>query len=65
MVKVSDVVYDSGNADGNGFVTKRTAYVEDGATDKRETTYTNDVRGRVLLEARGELGAARPRKAQD
>ena len=50
MVKVEDLVYDAGNDGGDGHLTKRTLYVIDGTTDKRETTYTHDVRGRVLLE---------------
>ncbi|RNC81833.1 MAG: hypothetical protein ED559_08630 [Phycisphaera sp.] len=49
MVKVSETEYDSGNAGGNSYVTKRTAFVEDSTTDKRETTYTNDKRGRAVV----------------
>ena len=52
MVKVSETEYDDGNDFGNGLVTTRTGYVEDGTTDKRETTLEHDVRGRVLLETR-------------
>ena len=52
MVKTNQTEYDSGNDDGNGFVTKRTAYVEDSTTDQRVTTLTGDVRGRVVLESR-------------
>ncbi len=49
MVKVAETEYDSGADGGNSHVTKRTAFVEDGATDKRETSFEHDVRGRVLL----------------
>ena len=52
MVKIEELVYDSGADDGNSYVTKRTAFVEDGTTDKRETTYEHDARGNVLLETR-------------
>jgi RHS repeat-associated protein len=49
MVKVEETTFDSGSAGGNSYVTKRTGYVEDSNTDKRETTYTNDLRGNVVL----------------
>ena len=49
MVKTDETVYDAGADDGNSYVTKRTLFVEDSATDKRETSYTHDVRGNVLL----------------
>jgi RHS repeat-associated protein len=49
MVKVEESEYDSGADDGNSLVTKAIAYVEDSATDKRETTYSHDVRGNILL----------------
>ncbi len=52
MVKTEALEYDSGADDGNGYLTKRTLYVTDSATDKRETTFTNDVKGNVLLEGR-------------
>ena len=52
MVQTEAMVYDSGADDGNGNLTTRTLYVVDGATDKRDTTYENDVRGNVLLETR-------------
>ena len=54
MVKIEELEYDSGNDDGNGYLTKRTRYVVDGTTDKRETTYEYDLRGSVLLETRAE-----------
>ncbi len=49
MVKVQETTFDAGSAGGNSYVTKRTQYVEDSNTDKRETSYTNDLRGNVLL----------------
>jgi len=49
MVKLSETVYDSGNDGGNGYVTKRTAFVEDSTTDQRETTFEYDYRGNMLL----------------
>ena len=49
MVKLSLTEYDSGNDDGNSYVTKSTAYVEDSTTDQRVTEYTNDARGRTLV----------------
>lgn len=50
MVVTEAFEYDSGNDGGDGFLTKRTLYVVDGATDKRETAYAHDVRGNVLLQ---------------
>ena len=54
MVKTEALEYDDGNDGGNGYLTKQTLYVEATATDKRETTYDNDLRGRALLETRPE-----------
>lgn len=48
MVKTGETVYDSAGS-GNSYVTKRTAYVQDSDTNKRETTFTNDVRGRAVV----------------
>jgi len=48
MVKVEELVYDGGSAGGNGHLTKRTLFVQDSATDKRETSYFHDPRGRVI-----------------
>jgi RHS repeat-associated protein len=48
-VKIEETTFDSGIAGGNSFVTKRTLYVEDSNTDKRETSFTNDLRGNVVL----------------
>jgi RHS repeat-associated protein len=48
MVKVEELEYDGGAAGGNGHVTKRTAFIQDSATGKRETTYYFDPRGRVI-----------------
>ncbi len=50
MVKVEELAYDGGSAGGNSNVTSRTAFVQDNTTDQRQTTYTHDVRGNVLLE---------------
>ncbi|MEW6748036.1 MAG: hypothetical protein AB1486_35435, partial [Planctomycetota bacterium] len=50
MVKSESLEYDSGNDKANSYLTKRTLYVQDSDTGKRETTYTNDLRGNVLLE---------------
>ena len=52
MVKTEALEYDSGADDGNGYMTKRTLFVQDSATDSRVTTYTNDPKGSLLLEAR-------------
>ena len=54
MVKTASSVYDAGSDGGDGHLTKQTLYVVDGTTGKRETTYTYDVRGRMLLEERPE-----------
>jgi RHS repeat-associated protein len=48
MVKVEELVYDGGFDGGNGHVTKRTAFIQDSATGKRETVYFNDPRGRAI-----------------
>ncbi|MEW6747134.1 MAG: hypothetical protein AB1486_30735 [Planctomycetota bacterium] len=50
MVKSEALEYDSGNDKGNSYLTKRTVYVQDSDTGKRETTFSNDLRGNVLLE---------------
>ena len=52
MVKVEELEYDDGNDDENSLLTKRTLFVEDSTTDKRETTYKYDRHGRLLLETR-------------
>ncbi len=52
MVKTSSAVFDAGVDEGNGYVTTRTSFVQDSTTDQRVTTYTNDARGRVIVEAR-------------
>ena len=54
MVKTMDAEYDSGGDKGNSHLTKRTLYVEDSSTDKRETSYSYDVYGRVLLQTNEE-----------
>ncbi len=54
MVKTTAYEYDSGSGGGNQYLTKQTLFVEDSTTNQRATTYTNDVRGRRLLEANPE-----------
>jgi RHS repeat-associated protein len=49
MVKVEELAYDSGSDSGNSYLTKRTLFIQDSATGKRETTFTNDVRGNAVL----------------
>jgi YD repeat-containing protein len=49
MVKIEETTFDSGSAGGNSLVTKRTLYVQDSDTNKRETTFSNDLRGNVVL----------------
>jgi YD repeat-containing protein len=49
MVKVSATEFDSGGDKANSYVTKQTLFTEDSSANDRETTYTNDVRGRALL----------------
>ncbi|MEW6747137.1 MAG: hypothetical protein AB1486_30750 [Planctomycetota bacterium] len=50
MVRTELLEYDSGNDKGNSYLTKRTLYVQDSDTGKRETSFSNDLRGNVLLE---------------
>lgn len=52
MVKTHSFEFDSGSGGGNQYLTKHTAFVEDSAANQRVTTFTNDPRGRRLLEAR-------------
>jgi len=54
MVKVSEVVYDGGSDGGNGLVTTSTAFVVDGTTDRRDTTFTYDYRNRRIVTANPE-----------
>lgn len=49
MVTVEEVVYDNGLSGGNGWVTKTTAFVQNGTTGRRDTTYERDYRGRVIV----------------
>jgi YD repeat-containing protein len=51
MVKTENVVFDGGNPKGNGWVTQRTMFVQDSSTNQRQTNYTNDYRGRHILDA--------------
>ncbi len=50
MVKTLQNEYDSGNDKGNGYLTKRTLYVQDSDTAKRDTSFSHDVRGLALLQ---------------
>ncbi len=50
MVKTLQNEYDSGSDKGNGYLTKRTLYVQDSDTAKRDTSFSHDVRGRALLQ---------------
>jgi RHS repeat-associated protein len=50
MVKTVANEYDSGSDKANSYLTKRTLYVRDSDTGKRETTFSHDLRGRVLLQ---------------
>ena len=54
MVQTAAMEYDGGADDGNGLLTKRTAYVVDGTTNERVTTYEHDVRGNLLLQTNPE-----------
>ena len=49
MVATEATVYDGGSAGGNSLVTTRTLFVEDTTTGQRQTTYTHDLRGNVVL----------------
>ena len=49
MVTVSETTYDSGNDGGNSLVTKQTVHLDDSGTNKRETTFTYDYRGRRVV----------------
>ena len=40
-----------GGAGGNGYLTQRTLFVEGSSTNQRQSTYTNDYRGRRILDA--------------
>ncbi|MEE9131413.1 MAG: RHS repeat domain-containing protein, partial [Phycisphaerales bacterium] len=54
MVKTAALEYDSGSDEGNSYLTKQTLFVESTATNKRESTFEHDVRGRVLLQVNPE-----------
>ncbi len=51
MVTTEALVYDGGGVGGGGnsLLTTRTTYVEDGTTGQRQTTYTYDYRGRLIV----------------
>ena len=50
MVKTDAIEFDSGNDSGNGYVTKRTAYVQDSTTNQRVTTFGTTWRGWMTLQ---------------
>jgi len=52
MVKTTAFAYDGGSGGGNQYLTSMTTFVVDGSTDQRVTTFTNDARGRRIIEAR-------------
>ncbi|MEX2217214.1 MAG: RHS repeat-associated core domain-containing protein, partial [Phycisphaerales bacterium] len=54
MVKTSELTFDGGSAGGNSHVTTRTSFIQDSATGQRQTTYTHDFRGRVLLSTNAQ-----------
>src|SRR3954469_14277126 len=49
MVKISELEFDAGSAGKNSLVTKRTSFIQDSTTGRRDTTYDYDFRGRMLL----------------
>lgn len=49
MVKVSETEYDGGNDSANSLVTKTTAFIQDSATGRRDTTFLHDYRGRAVV----------------
>ncbi len=49
MVATEALVYDGGSDGGNSLLTSRTLYVEDGTTGQRQTAYTYDYRGRLIV----------------
>jgi RHS repeat-associated protein len=49
MVKVDEVEYDDNAGKASGLVTKRTQYVVNGTTNRRDTLYTYDARDRMVL----------------
>ncbi|HEX2837179.1 MAG TPA: RHS repeat-associated core domain-containing protein, partial [Phycisphaerales bacterium] len=48
MTKIAETEYDGGSV-GNSHATTRTAFVENSTTDRRDTTYAYDYRGRAIL----------------
>lgn len=51
MVTTEALEYDGGNDGGNSQLTEHTAYVVDGTTGQRITTYIYDYRGRLIVTA--------------
>ena len=49
MVTTEAPGYDGGSDGGNSLLTLRTLYIEDGTTGQRQTTYTYDYRGRLVV----------------
>ncbi|HEX2836850.1 MAG TPA: RHS repeat-associated core domain-containing protein, partial [Phycisphaerales bacterium] len=48
MTKIAETEYDGGSV-GNSHATTRTAFVENSTTDRRDTAYAYDYRGRAIL----------------
>ncbi len=51
MVKTAALEYDSGSDEGNSYLTKQTLFLDDTGSSTRVTTFTNDVRGRAVIQA--------------
>ena len=51
MVKTAALEYDSGSDEGNSYLTKQTLFLDDTGLSTRVTTFTNDVRGRAVIQA--------------
>jgi len=50
MVKVSESEYDGGASKANSLLTKVTSFIDDTTTDRRETHFTHDYQGRVIIQ---------------
>ncbi|MCH8314975.1 MAG: RHS repeat protein, partial [Planctomycetes bacterium] len=51
MVKTVALEYDSGSDEGNSYLTKQTLFLDDTGSSTRVATFTNDVRGRAVIQA--------------
>ncbi len=60
LVKPAESVFDSGSDRGNSLLSKRTANVQDTGASARETNYTRDLHGRVLLQYTGTSLSTNP-----